>query len=73
MGNSKYKTGEINFCVSFCEVGGMWTLDGGPGSGAPWGGQAGWPNQTVKKVYKLYCSTHTHTHTHTHARTHTCG
>ena len=47
---------------------GMWPLDGDPGSGASWG-RAGRvaKSDTVKKVYKLYCSTHSHAHIRTHA------
>ena len=34
-------------------------------------GQAGWPkSDTIKKVYKLYCSARTRTHTHRHTHTH---
>jgi hypothetical protein len=55
----------LTWRVSFCGDGGMLALEG-PCPGVPWGGQAGWPNHTVKKVYKLYWSTPTHTSTHTH-------
>lgn len=65
VGNSRYKTGEISSCVSFCEMGGVWALDGGPCSGVPWGGQAGWPNQTLLRKCTNFIAAHTYTHTHT--------
>lgn len=63
VGNSKYKTGEINSACVFLWGWGMWTLDGGPCSGGGAGAGRVAKSDTVKKVYKLYCSTYTHPRT----------
>lgn len=62
-------TGEINsVCVSVgwkeygCWVGAL--------AQSSWRGQGEWPNQTVKKVYKLYWSTYTHAYTPVDRRKH---
>lgn len=59
VGNSKYKTGEINsVCVSFCGVG-----EHGPWVGALLRvGQARWSNQTLLRKCTNFTAAHTHIH-----------